>query len=142
MPNWIEGTLKLRGTQDDLRRFLQTGIDATTVDEFCSDNYKLLKDSWIRNTRRVFVSKSCSVWFEDEQESNIICIPVKQAWTFSDENWVNISREYNLDIRLFGFESGQQFCKEVEIIGGDVTISREITYDDWKWECPMPELGG
>lgn len=28
------------------------------------------------------------------------------------------------------------------IIGGEVIFNNTIEYDDWKWECPMPNLGG
>jgi hypothetical protein len=35
-----------------------------------------------------------------------------------------------------------EFCQEVEIIGGEVIFDNTIKYDDWKWECPMPNLGG
>lgn len=27
MPNWIEGTMKLRGKQEDIKRFFREGLD-------------------------------------------------------------------------------------------------------------------
>lgn len=45
-------------------------------------------------------------------------------------------------MRLYGFERGEEFEKEIEVIDGKVTLNHEITYDDYRWESKMPFLGG
>lgn len=155
MPNWIEGTLKLRGESKDLKRFFETAIlpcqcfmrEPYKREDFIKcdfgDGYNLVEikeDAWIEGTRRGFVNDECFVAFGDEYET--VCIPIRQAWSFTVENWQSIAKKYNLDVRLYGFERGMQFCQEVEIIDGEITIDNEIQYDDWEWECPMPLMGG
>lgn len=154
MPNWIEGTLKLRGNSEDLKRFFDNAIqpchsynpNLQKREDFITCRYGELneviikEDAWIENTRRAFVNKDCYVYWEKKYET--VCIPIRQAWAFVAENWQEISEQYNLDVRLYGFECGMEFCQEVEIIDGEITINDEIRYDDWDWECPMPRMGG
>lgn len=71
-----------------------------------------------------------------------VAVEVKQAWSFDTDQWVAISKKYDLDIRLFGFECGMQFMQSIEIINGELTIDECIECDDYVWECPMPLLGG
>ena len=159
MPNWIEGTIKLRGNSEDLKRFFAEGIepardvygrDQKTIADsiecnFGEYNEVIIKDELhIKGTRRAFIQNCCVVW---DRAYAIVYMPIRQAWAFcGDENdrnrWVEISRQFKLDIRLYGFECGMEFCQEVEIIDGEIAMSNEITYDNWAWECPMPSMGG
>ena len=159
MPNWIEGTIKLRGKSEDLRRFFIEGLDQSVwfekdvrpMTDFVrcdfSDGWSdvsITNEPHIRGTRRAFLGDTIVYW---EKDYETIAMPIKQAWAFfGNENdiavWTNISKKFNLDIRLYGFECGMEFCEEIEIIKGEVTINNEIKYDDWVWECPMPILGG
>ena len=158
MPNWIEGTIKLRGQSEDLKRFFKEGLEPSSYfgkvnsiensvkcdfdGEWCE--VEIENEPHIVGTRRAFIKDVCVFW---EESYATIAMPIKQAWAFfgsewDKDNWVNISNKFNLDIRLYGFERGMEFCEEVEIIKGEVTIDDEIKYDDWVWECPMPYLGG
>lgn len=155
MPNWIEGTLKLRGKTNDMRRFFKTAIQPCAC--FGKEPYKqedfiefdfneewnvvhIKEDAYIEGTQRAFINNDCYAEFEDDEDT--VCVPIRQAWAFVPKNWQDISKKFNLDIRLYGFERGMEFCQEVEVIDGEITIDREIKYDDWEWECPMPILGG
>lgn len=76
---------------------------------------------------------------------NGICIaPIlaKQAWAFVADNFKDLSKEFNVDFRFFGFEQGMEFCQDVEIINGEITKDEEINFDCWAWDCPMPLMGG
>ena len=79
---------------------------------------------------------------ESESSKIISCLNFKQAWDIRSSDWVGLSKKWNLDFRLFGFESGMEFCREVEVIKGEITMDKTIKYDDWLWECPMPGMGG
>lgn len=157
MPNWIEGTLKLRGSSENLKRFFDNAIQPCFSynpkmqkrEDFITCNYgednefnevNIKSDAYIENTSRAFVDHECYIYWEKEYTT--VCIPIRQAWCFVTEEWVEISKKYNLDVRLYGFEQGMEFCKEVEIIDGEVTMDNKIKYNDWDWECPMPRMGG
>lgn len=155
MPNWIEGTLKLRGKTEGLKKFFIEYLDPSTnfgevrtIDEFIKCDFN---DEWqeydvtiknephIKDSRRAFLEDD-SVYWEGSQAT--IALMIKQAWNFDVEPFVAISKECGLDVRLYGFECGVEFCQEIEIIDGEVTFNNTIEYDDWCWECPMPRLGG
>ena len=154
MPNWIDGTLKLRGNSENLKKFFDNAIqpcyscnpNMQKREDYLTCNYgeynevKIMPDARIKGTRRAFVNGECLV--EWEKAYATVCIPIRQAWVFVTENWVEISKQYNLDVRLYGFEQGMEFCQEVEIIDGKVTMDNKIKYNDWDWECPMPRMGG
>lgn len=153
MPNWIEGSLKLRGKNEGLKKFFTEFVEPST---FCGkeipDSYAKIneEEGWcevdirnepcIKGVHRAFLGGNDYACWEDTY--NIIVLDVKQAWDFSAEEFAVISKECGLDIRLYGFECGMEFCREIEIIKGEITINNTIEYDDWTWECPMPNLGG
>lgn len=154
MPNWIEGTLKLRGLQEKIERFFREGLEPSgwaffsdkepkTIDDFVKYNADLnefifTNEPHIKGTRRAFI-QDCNTYTD---EGYIVCVPIKQAWGFDAEEFSKISKQFDIDIRLYGFEMGMEFCQEIEIIKGEITIDNEISYDDWMWECPMPLMGG
>lgn len=156
MPNWIEGTLKLRGKTEGLKKFFTEYLDPSqilgevrTIDEFIKLDFDdetqeyvvAIKDEpHIRNSRRAFLGEDDFVCWVGDWDT--IALEVKQAWNFDVEPFVAISKECGLDVRLYGFERGMEFCQEIEIIGGEVIFDNTIQYDDWYWECPMPRLGG
>ena len=156
MPNWIEGSLRLRGTADNLERFFREGFDSVSyfgetrpnpVKENRYENELVVMSediAWIKNTRRAFVDNMCldAELPEDPEEIKTVAIPVKQAWCFDADNWKEISTTFHIDLRLYGFEQGAEFEQEIEIINGEVTIDHEIEYDDYVWESKMPILGG
>lgn len=53
-----------------------------------------------------------------------------------------MSKKYNLDFRVYGYEMGIEFNKEIEIVEGEIATYRLIQFKDYKWECPDPKLGG
>lgn len=155
MPNWIEGTLKLRGNSEDLKRFFDSAIQPCAShnpkmqkrEDFIKCDYEggdcvvsLKRDAWVSGTARAFVAEECDVYWNKSYDT--VCIPIRQAWVFVPENWEEISKKYNIDVRLYGFECGMEFCQELEIIAGKLTMDNEIKYADWDWECPMPLMGG
>ena len=55
---------------------------------------------------------------------------------------IEMSKKYNLDFRVYGYEMGMEFNKEIEIVEGEIATYRLIQFKDYKWECPDPKLGG
>lgn len=150
MPNWIEGTLKLRGKAEDLIRFVDNGIDGNVNKEDGSDyvSYYIGEDIYVNDSRRVFTDHDFYLDISKKSEKNqVVTIPIKQAWSFTpyegaEQRWIDLAKKYNLDIRLQGFECGLQFYQDVEIVNGVLVRNDEKQYADWDWECPMPRLGG
>lgn len=157
MPNWIEGTLKLRGEPEQIKQFFREGVKASQLfDEDdpesmvkeeklkCGDSYfEFSNEPWVIGTRRAFITEKYSAWVSGEADYVVVPVSIKQAWGFITENWQEIAKKYKLDIRLQGFECGMRFAQDI-IIKSDGTVEKdeEIKYDDWDWECPMPNLGG
>lgn len=161
MPNWIEGTMKLRGKREDIKRFLDNELDASSycgekraVEEQVQCNsddeymeYTFKDEPYIKGTRRAFVTDDYLYMNEDE---GVVCIRIKQAWSFSaapDDRelalWKDNAHKYNIDIKLYGVESGMQFCQEVIALRNcDRVINNVIEYEDWYWDYPFPNMGG
>ena len=159
MPNWIEGTMKLRGKREDIYRFFKEGLNPSSwageirkiedqVFDYGGEDYldiSFKNQPHIARTRRAFITGD-NVFMEDDE--GIVCVNVKQAWAFSVkgeedlEIWKNISKKYNIDIRLFDIECGMQFTQEIIIVRGREAIINERQYEDWDWECPFPNMGG
>ena len=150
MPNWIEGTMKVRGKADNLIRFMDEAFDAAMKKyewEDCVD-YGIPAGAYIRGSRRAFTRDEGNGNIDKaENEDQVITLPIKQAWSFSpavgeELRWVRLAEEYGVDIRLQGFERGMEFYQDLAIVGGRITIDKVVEYDDWAWDCPMPNLGG
>lgn len=163
MPNWIEGTMKLRGKKENIRRFFLEGIEPNDLwaekdrEESirdCTDEFEIRfefeNEPWITNTTRAFITDNCvCLDLEDGKEDGIACVNIKQAWSFTPQGWEDrrkwqaIAKKYDLDIKLFGIESGTCFAQELICFrDGERTIRNHIEYEDWDWECPFPRMGG
>lgn len=163
MPNWIEGTMKLRGKKENIRRFFLEGIepndlwaekDRKECIRDCTDEYEIgfefENEPWITDTTRAFITgDSVYVNLEDGKEDGVACVNIKQAWSFNPRGqedrriWQAIAKKYDLDIRLFGIEQGRCFAQEmIYFRDGERTIENHIEYEDWDWECPFPRMGG
>ena len=150
MPNWIEGTMKLRGKAEDLIRFVDNGLDGNVNKEDGPDyaSYYIDEDIYVYNSRRAFTDHDFYLDISKKSEKNqVVTIPIKQAWSFipyegAEQRWIDLAKKYNLDIRLQGFECGLRFYQDVEMVNGVLVRNDEKQYADWDWECPMPRLGG
>lgn len=160
MPNWIEGTMKLRGKREDIKRFFLEGLEPSTwageinnlsdqvIDNSADDDldFSFRDEPHIKDTRRAFITDD-NVYMDDE--AGVACVNVKQAWAFDAgrdtedlDNWKAISDKFNVDIKLYGIECGMEFTQEVIIIRGCRPIVNKKHYEDWDWECPFPNMGG
>ena len=45
-------------------------------------------------------------------------------------------------MRIYAFEQGMEFNLEIEIINGKITKEAYIAFQDYKWECICPDMGG
>lgn len=159
MPNWIEGTLKLRGKRDNIRKFFNEGLEPSScfgeerpLSEFITDDssddyldYSFKNEPHIKGTRRAFITGN---YAELYKEYGTVCVDIKQAWSFDSnekdlEAWKEIAKKYSIDLKLFGIECGMEFCQELIILHKEDKIIENVTrYENWEWDCPFPRMGG
>lgn len=164
MANWCVGTLKIRG---DFER-----VCALLINETCIPYHGLGKNAKEEIPPERVVEKnenSLSIKLEahgwiiyqydglgllgsigmytdsveiENQENGVYCLWLESKWNI-DTNWIKkVCEKYQVDMKLFAFEKGMEFNRDIECIKGDLITDNEITYDDYSWECPCPELGG
>ena len=107
-----------------------------------------------KNTKRAFLEDTNidnnlipRAFVETSDKNIFICIfdNFNQAWCIKPEDFVKMSKKYDVDIHIFGWEQGLCFSQEVEIIRGEVTKDIYNDYNNgktWDWDCPMSYVGG
>lgn len=152
MPNWCEGTLKVRGKTKDLKKFVLEGLQPVgffgeskqplEINKY--DNCESSETCYIENTRRGFV-EGLNIYFEeDEEKIDIIALESKFAWAISASDLQRTCKKYNVDMKIYGFEKGMEFNQDIEIVDGEIVKDKEIDFEgkDYNWECIMPNIGG
>lgn len=149
MPNWCVGTLKVRGDKDNIREFLVNGFepayDATSVDvEDCEDSIVVNsgvnnQPCYIKGLSQTLVSGEIR-WYTDQVV--LVIDEVMAAWSIDVEGLVNLSERYQLDFKIYAFESEAKFNLDIEIHKGKIIKNKEVTFTDYSWECINPILGG
>ena len=180
MPNWCEGSLKLRGKYTDILRFFEEGINAyervwennetqtklIPKEEWCEIeefdwqeefngeiviSNRLKSSGWIyiEGSDRAFINEDfCSYnIFRDKNDTDcVFALPFKQAWSIRQQDWIDIAKKYNLEIKIFGIESGTGFWCNLHILKDGVIVENNFLqyqdYKDYVWNCPLPWMGG
>ena len=147
MPNWCRGTLKVRGTKEDLTRFIFEGLQPTrkTV-KLLADEYGYIESGdtyWIENTYRGFVDGVRVVLSEYEDDAAVIALfDARFAWGIDAEDLLKTCKKYHVDMKIKGYEKGMQFNQDIEIVDGEILKDEEIKFDNYKWDCDCPTVGG
>lgn len=162
MPNWCEGMLKIRGKQEDVFNLLAENLQVWKTiiikepkfdmrDEIDKEAIVINKEEesiWvkktahIKGTHRNFVEPNdINVW-KGKDGNACIAIEFKGAWSIESEPYVKLAKEYNVDIKIEAFERGMEFSQYILIENGELKEDKEIEYDDYVWDCVMPNLGG
>lgn len=151
MPNWCVGTLKIRGKQKDVKRFVLEGLKPVNyfgVEEnpLKIDEYNCVKsdsDCYIKDSYRSFI-EDLDVWFYGENDDDITtyCLEMKAAWDIKAKPLAELSKEYNIDMKIYAYERGMEFNRDIEIKAGNIIKNNEIKFNDYLWDCDCPTLGG
>lgn len=148
MPNWAEGSLKLRGRSENIASALKEMLlnDTATLEDKWDGALLIFNNTvpyfYIDGTRRAFIDKKqIEVWFEEEF-CTVELDDFKQAWSAIPENYQKISSKFDVDIKIFTFEKGMEFTQEIEISKGKIIKNVCNEYDDYQWEVPFNNLGG
>lgn len=171
MSNWIEGTFRFRGLKENVKKFIMEGLQPSfrceeklqRKIEFEEDDYIEIKftlndkkeDSkkkypdylYIPHTSRTFVELDSYGYISAnkcEKSNDLVCATnFKATWSIDTEAIVKVAKEYQIDIRINGYERGMRFEQLVEVNRrGVIRCESVIQYEDYIWECPMPLLGG
>lgn len=148
MPNWAKGTLKLRGRRENIASALKDMLlnDNVSFEGGCDEDLLVFNSTahyfYINNTRRAFIeTDQVEVWLEDD-----FCIieldNFKQAWAAIPGNYQDISKKYDVDIKIFTFEMGMEFTQEIEIRKGEIIQNKCNEFDNYQWDVPFSNLGG
>lgn len=62
----------------------------------------------------------------------------KFAWTIHVEQLLEISKKYNIDLKIYAFERGMEFNLDIEVSKGKVIKSEVIKFDNYMWDCIDP----
>ena len=144
MANWCKGTLKVRGTLSDIERFVQDSILYPTISITkyeCELELKLSGECCVKDSNGMFIYPGHYYLF-DRNGLYILVLKFKAAWQVYIDPFVKMSKDYNVDIKIYGFEKGSEFNQDIVIINGEVIKNDIITFNDYAWECPFPDLGG
>lgn len=168
MPNWCEGTLKVRGKIENIKRWVKENlkcyehkyittnsgkveyqsieIENAIIDEFpdIDEEYclNITHLAYIKSSRRHFIQPNEYWCISDDNDIAILELNFQSAWQIDEEPFISMSKAYNVDFRFFGFEKGNQFNQEVLINNGKLIKNVDIEFDNYKWECPFATLGG
>lgn len=149
MPNWCEGKLKIRGKREDLINFIKNGLQPlynSNINEKRNDNSIWLYcygTCHIKNTYRGFID-SLDIEFEKDDNTKpiIIILNARFAWAIQAEQLLEICKNYNVDMNIYAYERGMEFNLHIEIVDNKIVHDDEITFNDYMWECPEPDIGG
>lgn len=153
MPNWCVGYLRIKGDYEDIVTFLEKDLDLPTggneedirVSRYDDDSGIELEikhyGAHIRGTRRGFIDPVYRDFYRTVPFT-VIALEARFAWEIDVEGLRHISKERRLNFRIYAFEQGVQFNRDIEILEGRVTKNETITFDDYDWECISPYAGG
>lgn len=150
MPNWCAGDLRVRGTKENLIKFLLDGLNP--IKNICNEleplkineNGEICGDTChIKGTHRGFV-KGLDIYVDDleNEGKSTIVLSVEFAWSIKPQDLLNVCREYGVDMKIHAFERGMQFNQIIEIIDSEITKEAEIRFKDYEWDCICPNVGG
>jgi hypothetical protein len=149
MPNFAEGTIKLRGRAENIKlalKYMFKAVGNVTIKEDTDGELITFTSSdsyfYINGTKRAFIdSKSFEIHLDDDfliiELNNFM-----QAWHAIPEDYIEISEKFNVDIKIFTFEMGMQFTQEIEISKGKILKDIVRKYDNYGWEVAFSNLGG
>lgn len=163
MPNWCTGDLKIRGKYKDIKEFISKELIALGGDIFNrkyeeviieEDEYELSVSTgnqglWFRNAYRSYFESGFNIYIdcdnEEEREDMLITAnlgELRTAWGTDTNALTKISKQYNLDFKIYAYERGMEFNIDFEVRKGEVIKNDEIKFDNYIWECTNPEIGG
>lgn len=160
MPNWCSGELKVRGKYNDVKEFLlkeMCVLEGSIFNRVCKEptideTYGICikvgsQGMWFRHAYRSYFEEDIDVDIDEADRVNneIVTLNLgllQSAWGTDTQALTNLSAQYNLDFKIYAYEKGMEFNIDFEVHKGKVIKNDEIKFDDYKWECTNPSIGG
>lgn len=120
MANWCRGGLVVRGKKDNIKRFLLENLSANDIKIYENNNGLI-----IRSNERIFIKGTSCDFIGDDIEFNFAseeCTMNEFMATnyIKSEQYIQISKQYNIDINVGGVDIYGGFVQEIEIQKGEV----------------------
>lgn len=153
MPNWCVGELKTRGTKENIIKFILEGLQPVDglgryrdkLSLITEEGYKYIYSKgkcWIKGTRRGFI-EGIDFSFENEEDGVLVkTFDSKFAWEIDAKQLLHICKEYDIDMKIHGFERGMEFNQIIEIIDRKIIKDKKLHFEDYDWNCINSKLGG
>lgn len=161
MANYISGSMRIKGAEENILSFLSTGIgDVKNSTEGAEEFYphtvrfnegtNLIwvehdhknpnkKDFWIKGSKGHFIPYFAVDCHYDEDSEMLIDIPISARWNFDSEVFCHLSEKYNIDIRVVGYELGAGFGRVIETErGGEISVDETLDEFRYVWEIGDP----
>ncbi|MCK1996826.1 hypothetical protein MPH47_06220 [Psychrobacillus psychrodurans] len=156
MPNWCVGVLKVRGTKEEVKKFLLEGLSPLGGGLFGDEpvEAEIQEDEWelnirakhgfhIEGSRRNFIENNIDFYFDTDSDIKVCTISgYKAAWGLDTGALVDLSTKYQVDLKIYAFERGMEYNHDFEVRKGVIEKNFEIKFDDYEWECIDPTIGG
>ena len=158
MANLCQGILKIRGDKKDICNFIENNLtfypDPTNL-----NNKVYFKKTWdtdyeidyglyydvkyihLNDSNRHFIKEN-EIIVKDRDKYWIACATLIACWNIDIDYMVNISKKYNVDLKIYAFEKGMEFNRDIEIHKGRIIKDNKIEFKDYEWECINPLIGG
>lgn len=130
MPNWCRGSLTVRGTKGNVKRFLIKSLNTEDdIAEIYEDDEKLIIRSnhkfYIKGTNRNLIEDDIEFNFGDDRiikQCSLECFMA--AWVIDPEPYVQLAKEYEIDINIGVVEIYMGFTQEIKIQNGEIIIDK------------------
>lgn len=167
MANWCRGILKIRGTRENLVKFLKEDVICFSREKQSDGKYKSVEipllnvkcEEDVIEIEEQQVDASSIKYFlkylggrindvlkheayKREDDMYIVAFDFETKWGLRLESFVEFSQTYGLDIKGKFYECGMEFTQEIEVIGGTLVLWKVTKYKDYEWECENPYWGG
>lgn len=159
MPNYCRGQLRIRGKFENIIQFIENEVrtyDYSKGEEPVVDlsrrkihRYDDEFSLWIENgcayveeTHRNFIDDGIYETEKREDGTAVLVVNLFAAWNIKTEPYEVFSKKYDIEFRIYAFESGMQFNRDIWIDGGHAVKNETIKFKDYDWECIAPRIGG
>lgn len=158
MANFCQGILKIRGEKQDICNFIENNLtfypDPSNLtnkmyfrkgfESLYEVGYELSYDArytHLNNSNRHHIKESEIIVY-DRDDYWLACVTLIACWDIDIDYLVEVSKQYNIDLKIYAFEKGMEFNRDIEIHKGKTIKDNTIKFKDYMWECIDPTIGG